>query len=565
MSNKICKIVLSVVVLAVVVVLNMTPTYAESRKAVKPQIKMLEQPAKEYNSGDRVSLKVSAPNYSGKVEYRVMLWDGNKKHQRELWPSMPGYYYNKWTPSGNTVFTIGWPITEPGPYSLTVLVKRSGAKVSYDSYVKTYSFVVKPKDGSDKDKIGNGILDKEGLTYGPSDEKSSVNIKNDIKIIAKNINFNNAVVEGNVYISSDSVTLNNINIKGTLFVDPGESGQTSINNVTASNIKVLSGAQNSIHLNNVKSKTLEIESKNRSNPVRIETKGSTVIDTTTVNSNAILDTLEGSFGNLEISKGSSAPNIVELRGTFDKPIIISGQVFLKAAAKSSISKIEIAPENQDSLIKLEGAFKTVEINKTAKVELTSGSSIETAMAKVNAEINLGKDSVINTLDSSNYEVKVTGDGKIIQDQKPVEIIPPAGGGVPTIPSIPNPPVEEKLEVISAGITLSTGYRDFGSSPDGLYNIDISGEDESTRFISVSLKVSKDAEVNVDIMGQLQKTFILSGNKIKTFKLSDLGIPDSGNDGVSINNLKLLGGDIPINIIINDGVNQINGALNIKIK
>lgn len=135
-----------------------TPVFAAAKAStLKPQILMVTPPKAQYEVGERVSLQVKAPNYKGKVQYRVILWDGNKKAQRELWPKMPGYYYTGWVPAGTATFTIGWPIFEPGTYSLTVLVKRSGAKVSYDSYVKTISFVIKAKEtSSDNGSIQTG-------------------------------------------------------------------------------------------------------------------------------------------------------------------------------------------------------------------------------------------------------------------------------------------------------------------------------------------------------------------------------------------------------------------------
>lgn len=127
--------------------LSAVHTLAAVRTTPKPSLKMVSQPVTEYKPGDKITFTVNSPNYGGKVEYRVILWNGTTKKQSELWKtSKTGYYYKGWQPAGNYKFAIHWSAKdmEPGAYSLTVLVRRVGAKVSYDSYVKTKTFWVKP-------------------------------------------------------------------------------------------------------------------------------------------------------------------------------------------------------------------------------------------------------------------------------------------------------------------------------------------------------------------------------------------------------------------------------------
>lgn len=117
-----------------------TPSRGGTVSSLMPKLNLITPPAKEYKPGDTISLTVSSPNYGGKVEYRVILYNGNTKKTSELWKTpLTGYYYKNWQPSGNYNFNIHWLIKgmEPGPYSITVLVRRVGAKVPYDSFVKT--------------------------------------------------------------------------------------------------------------------------------------------------------------------------------------------------------------------------------------------------------------------------------------------------------------------------------------------------------------------------------------------------------------------------------------------
>lgn len=140
------KKTLSVVLAALMLVFTFAsyvPAMAAKAPAV-PKLEWVTEPA--FNeTGDRISMTVTSPNYGGQVEYRVMLWNGTTKTYGELWPNDPGYYYKNWKPAGNYKFNIHWPAEklEPGAYSITVLVRRAGSKVSYDSFVKSDALWVK--------------------------------------------------------------------------------------------------------------------------------------------------------------------------------------------------------------------------------------------------------------------------------------------------------------------------------------------------------------------------------------------------------------------------------------
>lgn len=116
------------------------PSRGGTTSSLIPKLSMITPPNSEYKTNDTISFTVSSPNYGGKVEYRVILYNGTTKTTSELWKTpSTGYYYKNWQPSGSYKFTIHWPVTgmKPGPYSMTVLVRRVGAKVPYDSFVKT--------------------------------------------------------------------------------------------------------------------------------------------------------------------------------------------------------------------------------------------------------------------------------------------------------------------------------------------------------------------------------------------------------------------------------------------
>lgn len=111
----------------------------------KPSLQIVTQPKASYNRGETITFTVNAPNYSGKIEYRVILYNGTTKKTTNLWNTPgTGYFYRKWQPAGTYKFVIKWSATqlEPGAYSLTVLARRANTNGSYDSFVNTKSFYV---------------------------------------------------------------------------------------------------------------------------------------------------------------------------------------------------------------------------------------------------------------------------------------------------------------------------------------------------------------------------------------------------------------------------------------
>ncbi len=426
-ARKLLSIVMAFLFMAVTC-LSILPVQAMAKKTVLPKMKLISGPKAEYEIGERVTIKVNAPNYKGNVQYRVTLWDGNKKAQRELWPSMPGYYYTNWIPKGPSTFTIGWPIMEPGPYSVTVLVRRAGSKSKYDDFVKTTSFIVKAKEEAKEINF-----EKAGETYGPQDSAKVETIEKDI------------------YIKADKVTLRNLNVVGNIIVDPGKDGTAALENVTAKTIKVLSGAENSIHLKDVIAEKIEAASKD--SKVRIEIQGTTKIETTVISEDTILENKEGTFGKIIILKNADGKYEVELRGKFVDTIVVEGDVILKAAEKAEIAKIEIAPENKNTVVTLSGNFGEVVVKNETKVVVADGSTVKNIEVNAKAEITVEKGAVVAVLDKNNNEVKIDNQGTVTKQENTGAPTPGTGGttggggtsgGGSTGPV--TPPVKEKGDV-----------------------------------------------------------------------------------------------------------------------
>jgi hypothetical protein len=169
------KRILSFLLITVMLILNQP--YA-SATIQTPKLQIVNQPQAQYKSGDTISFTVSSPNYSGKVEYRVMLYNGTTKKTSELWntPST-GYYYKNWQPSGNYNFTIHWPVSqmEPGAYSLTVLVRRVGSTAKYESHVDTRTVWIKGDSGETNNEAVN--IDKKFIGDGTEKRVDFINVE----------------------------------------------------------------------------------------------------------------------------------------------------------------------------------------------------------------------------------------------------------------------------------------------------------------------------------------------------------------------------------------------------
>lgn len=394
-------------------------------KPVKPQIKLNVGPLKEYKPGDKATLKVSAPNYSGKVQYRVIVFNQTKKTNFELFKAYKGYY-NSAAISGKTLSTLTIPLAEAGTYSVSIYVKRNGANVSYDTYIKTINFTVK------RPKV---VLNKENTIYKPVSAKTPLVYGDDVTIAANSITIEDANIQGNLYISANNAFVKNSNIKGTVFINPGKDGDVTLEGVSADNVKVLSGGENSIHLNNLKAKKLTVESASK---VRIESSGATKIDSTEVKSNAILDLKSGTMGKITVLSGKSEKLDIELRGTYNEPIIIQSEASIKLSSSTTVSEMQ-AKANIN--IKLADDAKITDLKKDEGIEAkTEGKAAEPQPQTPPAA------SEVPAQPQTPQQPQVP----------PVVVIPGGGGGGggPQIPADTTPPKIEEISIRCGATVLS---------------------------------------------------------------------------------------------------------------
>ncbi|SKA88761.1 Ig-like domain (group 2) [Caloramator quimbayensis] len=384
--------------------------YVLTYGAVIPKIKFNKAPLKEYRANEKITVQVSCPNYKGKVEYRAIVYDTVKKTYFDIWNASNGFsgrFNTKLRQAGNKNFTITFPNLQPGIYKVYVYVRRAGISLkkvaiksaSCDSYVASSVITVKPAET---------VLNKKGTIYSPESKNIAANLNGNVKIAAEDIKLQNVKITGDLYLNANNAQISKVDVNGTVTVDPGKDGNATLENVTAKEIKVISGGENSIHLNGVKSEKLSIETQSK---VRVVSEGETKIGSTQVKSSTLLEAKKGSFGAVEVVSSKKEKISLELAGKFEDKIIVKSGAEIKAKEDAEVSKIEVAVENKEDIVKIEGKVKSLEVTKEAKIELGQSAVVEEIKAEAKLEIEAEKGSKVDKIEgSSAKDVKVTGEG-----------------------------------------------------------------------------------------------------------------------------------------------------------
>lgn len=212
----------------------------------------------------------------------------------------------------------------------------------------------------DSIKITAEAMDKEGATF----EKD---VNGNAVITAKNITVKSSTIKGDLYVEGTKANLSNLKVEGTVYINPGKDGETNLDGVQADSIVVLSGAEGTVRLKNVKTDRLNVISRTNT---RVLAESGTEIKSTSALSSIILEGAGGSFGNINIPK-TVLDKTVELRGTISKPVVVEGNVTLKGSG--SLSKVEIRSGAED-VVNLQGSLGTVEVYTAADIKIAAGAT-----------------------------------------------------------------------------------------------------------------------------------------------------------------------------------------------
>ena len=302
----------------------------------------------------------------------------------------------------------------------------------------------------------------DSATEGSTDTTKPLELTDNVVLTGNKSTLTNATADYSVYVKGDNITLSNLTVKGTVFVDPGKTGSATLDGVKAENIVILSGASDSIHINNSSANVLTVDS---SSNVHVEATGTTTINNTVVRTFAIVDANGGSMGQVTISTTPGQVPVVEFRGTFTQPVVVEGSATITAASGASIAQLTIAPQAANAQVTLAGNFASVNVNAQANVVLAANATVTNMTTNAKANIQVPPTARITKLtDVGNTGTLVSGGGQVNgQTTSTTPSAPPTGatsggggggGGSSVItPSTPAPSVLSNTSVTVSGTQL----------------------------------------------------------------------------------------------------------------
>ena len=342
-------------------------------------------------------------------------------------------------------------------------------------------------------------MSQDNSNKGSNDANNLEQINGILKVTGHNVTVKNARTDSSIYISGNNVTVNNLIINGTIFLDPGDNGTANLQNVTATNIVILSGGQHSINLMNVIAQLLDNQSS--SPDVHITLTGGTKIERTEASSSASLQNTDGSFGIIRLTYSAQSPGaapVVELIGNFPDAIEARGGITVKASSGANISNLEVATDNPYQTVTLKGSFDSVSVNSQAKVILGDDSSVTKMLTKVITDIYVPPTARIIQFDPGSTGTKPWGGGPVGDKSSPPtggsSSLPPGGNSSPPTSDNSSPPAG------GDGVISDMGPKIIEVS--SIPGANLSGNTLTFSLSSMTntsgIEVSKDSRLSVDI-------------------------------------------------------------------
>lgn len=410
--------------------------------------------------------------------------------------------------------------------------------------------------------------DKAAL--GSPDPKNPLALPDTVQITGDNVTLAHAKADYSVYLKGNNLTLSDVAVQGTVFIDPGASGTVTLDGVTAAKIVILSG--DSIQLKDTNAKflivdkvqsrytTMAILTADASSSVRLQLTGTTNIGSTLVRSSAIMDAQGGSLGEFSLTGSPGEIPVVELRGTFTQPIVVTGQVYLVAAADAVVPSVVIKTANPDQTVTLEGSFKAVDVQSRGKLDLAPNTNVETMKVIVKTVIMIPENSEVNSLDMGSTGSEAWGGGKAngetTSTSQPAPAAPTTpdstssgGGGAappaedPTTPTTPT--TQTKLTVSSIKVLASDNVTRQVASGD---SVDFTGVKDSVRFTGLKLTTNQTSPDIVITSIRSKGAELISSGKSYSSKLDSNGVVstsallgglNTGSDGLTLKSLRSL--------------------------
>jgi hypothetical protein len=245
---------------------------------------------------------------------------------------------------------------------------------------------------------GNYLTDYEiipmlGAIYGAADSTNIAHVK-------PGANLPNAIVEFKDDVNGAFI-IQNLKVDGDLILDAGEASTATLNNVTADNIIVKSGAKGTVNLSNVKTGQIQLEDDN---DIRLNSDGTSDVGSISLEEGTDIE-LSGNFEDAEVevktgtklsavngfSAGSINVNIssgiqensLELLGDFtDVPsFVVSSPVLVSGSAQLGTIDVNIPSGSQGKRVGFQGV-SIQSVTVSSPIELDVDASIDSLSVNV---------------------------------------------------------------------------------------------------------------------------------------------------------------------------------------
>ncbi|HHV64367.1 MAG TPA: cell wall-binding repeat-containing protein [Peptococcaceae bacterium] len=343
-------------------------------------------------------------------------------------------------------------------------------------------------------------------------------IGQNLRITGNNFTLQNSQALYSIYVQGNNCTLNNVTVDGTVFVDPGESGEATLKNVKAGRIVVMSGGSNSIRLENTTADTLVVTGDQGT---RVVAQGQTRINDTVVTSYAILDAQGAQLGTVLITGKPGKAPLVELRGNFLDLVIVDTEGEVRLGDNTKVSNMEI--------------------NTGANIVVPAGASIAKATWNQSVTPKFSGEGTVNDAKISDLPALPGGGGG-------------GGGGLPTDPNSPKITRLRLCNLSGGELYDSQDVGGFAKS------IDLTSRNptEKIKYIYVSVSTDCTIKLTVEALGEKKEEEKPISTGAETVFDIDviLGDLQEGNDGVSLQKLKQVFGP---NIKVHAEISQ-NGEI-----
>ena len=380
------------------------------------------------------------------------------------------------------------------------------------------------------------ISGRPGNMIAPADKTSRAEavkmIDNVIEDLKSKPGTYTGVIEGNLVVNTDGAALESMVVNGDLYLAQGiGSGGVTLDNVTVKGRTIVNGGgDHSIVIKNssLNGKLIVYKSDGK---IRIVAEGSTEIPAVLMQSGGTLeekDAAGGGFGGVQVAGIIAPGQEISLDGSF-------GEISVEAPGIC----VQLTDGTVDSLVMADSAAgSVVNILETAAVEtLTLDSAVEIKGKGGINNANFNCDGVAMEQTPTVINKK---DGVAL----PSNLQVPGGGGGGGVPA-------ETLEVVSAAAYIGGTWIAADEIQDGVWEIDLSGEDPVSMFTDLQVDASPDVVTGEVSYFIFSHTINFSDGSATAYVHDILGEYDTGDPGVSVQSIQSLG-ETEFTVIISNG-------------